>query len=127
MGQNTFATATQQAPVTPPAFTPGLATIINPLTDTAYLSSLAAAGGSKAFNENGGATGSGAGGQQQQQTQGSAQNDAAPAATSVSINLGPLASSQAGTNAASSLMTAGLTPMALVFGVGALIGGAVVL
>ncbi|KAN0064925.1 hypothetical protein ACQY0O_001982 [Thecaphora frezii] len=50
--RGTFKTETQYAPVTPPAYTPGLATIINPATDTAYLSALAAAGATEAYNAN---------------------------------------------------------------------------
>ncbi|PWN48536.1 hypothetical protein IE53DRAFT_389254 [Violaceomyces palustris] len=47
--QNTYKTETQNVPVTPPAYTPGLATILNPASDSAYLSSLASAGGQAAF------------------------------------------------------------------------------
>ncbi|SNX87805.1 uncharacterized protein MEPE_06516 [Melanopsichium pennsylvanicum] len=48
-------TATQNAPVTPPAATPALATYTT--LDSAYISSLAAAGASSAYNAQGGASG----------------------------------------------------------------------
>lgn len=58
-GGNGVITATQNGPITPPAGTPALATLTT--LDSSFISSLAAAGASSAYNAQGG-SGGGAGG-----------------------------------------------------------------
>ncbi|SPO37721.1 uncharacterized protein PSFLO_03197 [Pseudozyma flocculosa] len=128
LGQNTFKTETQYAPVTPPAYTPGLATIINPASDSAYLSSLAAAGGSAAFQAN---QGGGAAAPTAANNAAQAQSTGGGGSVPASLSLGQASGGSSGGGAnASSGSVASLDRLAgslAVMVVGAVVGGVFVL